>query len=254
VSVDAETGQTLISGMGELHLEIIVDRLKREFKVDANVGAPQVSYRESISAKASMEERFSREGAINQFAHVIIDIEPVASQDGLVFENKASPSHVPTAFVKGVKTGLEESLQAGPIAGFPVLGVKAILKGGGFVEGLSDEVAFKIAAAMAMRAALRKAKPLLLEPVMSLEVLVPESHLSNVITDLNSRHAKVNNVTLRGHVQVVEATAPLAQMFGYSTELRSITQGRATYTMQFATYEQVSKSTLERITGGRSFE
>jgi elongation factor G len=254
VSVDPETGQTLISGMGELHLEIIIDRLKREFRVDANVGAPQVSYRETISAKASVEEHFSREGAVNQFAHVAIEIEPIEQQDGMVFENKAPITAVPTAFVKGVKIGLEESLQAGPIAGFPVLGVKAVLKGGSFNESISDEIAFKIAAAMAMRAALRKAKPLLLEPVMSLEVLVPESYLSNVITDLNSRHAKVNNVTLRGHVQVVEATAPLAEMFGYSTELRSISQGRATYTMQFATYEQVSKSTLEKITGGRTWD
>jgi elongation factor G len=254
VSVDSETGQTLISGMGELHLEIIVDRLKREFRVDANVGAPQVSYRETISAKTSAEEKFSREGAVTQFAHVVIDVEAIEQQDGLVFENKASPFQVPPAFVRGVKAGLEEGLQAGPIAGFPVLGVKAVLKGGSFLDNVSDELAFKIAASFAMRAALRKAKPLLLEPVMSLEVLVPEAYLSNIITDLNSRHAKVNNVTLRSHLQVVEATAPLAQMFGYSTELRSISQGRATYTMQFANYEQVSKATLERITGGRTWD
>ena len=253
VAVDPETGQTLISGMGELHLEIIIDRLKREFKVDANVGEPQVSYRETVGAKASAEETFERESAgIHQFAAVRIDIEPLegaAAQGGLVFENKASPLHVPVAFLKGVKTGLEESMQAGPIAGFPVLGIKVTLRGGAFQEQVSDEIAFKIAAANAMRQALRKAQPVLLEPVMALEVSVPESYLSNIITDLNSRHAKVNNVSLRGHVQVVEAAAPLAQMFGYSTQLRSISQGRSTYTMQFSHYEPVSKQTLARITG-----
>jgi elongation factor G len=250
VSVDPETAQTLISGMGELHLEIICDRLKREFKVDANVGAPQVSYREAISAKASIEEEFTRETAgLNQYAKVRIEIEPTDEQGGLVFVNTAPIDQVPAAFVKGVKTGLEESMQAGPTAGFPVLGVKATLRGGAFIDKVSDELSFKIAAASALRAALRKASPLLLEPVMAIEALVPENYLSNVITDLNSRHAKVNNVTLRGHVQGVEATAPLSEMFGYSTELRSISQGRATYSMQFSHYEPVSKQTLERITG-----
>ncbi len=256
VSIDPETTQTLISGMGELHLEIIVDRLKREFKVEANVGAPQVSYRETISARATAEETFHREAAgINQFAGVRIEIEPaegsggVGGQGGLIFENKASPQEVPAMFLKGVRTGMEESLQSGPIAGYPVLGVKGTLKGGTYQDQVSDELAFKIAAATAMRQALRNAKPKLLEPVMSIEVLVPENYLSAVINDMNSRHAKVNNVTLRGHQQVVMATAPLAEMFGYSTGLRSISQGRATYTMQFSHYEPVSKQTLERITG-----
>lgn len=252
VSFDPETAQTLISGMGELHLEIIVDRLKREFKVDANIGAPQVSYRETIGTTAQAEEEFIRETAgLNQYAKVKIQVEPTQDQGGLVFENAASPALVPPQFLKGVRTGLEESLQAGPIAGFPVLGVKATLKGGGFQDNVSDEIAFKIAAAMCMRTVLRAAQPKLLEPVMALEVLVPENFLSNVITDLNSRKARVNNVTLRGTLQVVEATAPLSEMFGYSTELRSVTQGRATYSMQFSHYEQVSKQTLDRITGGR---
>jgi elongation factor G len=152
-----------------------------------------------------------------------------------------------------VRLGLQESTAAGPIAGFPVIGVKAKLLGGRQMDGVSDELAFKIAAANAMRAALRKAQPELLEPVMSIEVLVPENYLSNIITDLNSRHARVNNVSLRGHLQVVEATAPLAEMFGYSTQLRSISQGRATYTMQFSHYESVSKQTLERIMGRGSY-
>ena len=254
VSLDPETGQTLIRGMGELHLEIIVDRLKREFRVDANVGAPQVSYRETVTAKASAEEIFERETAgLHQFAGVRLVIEPVTGvlgeQAGLVFNNQAPPSQVPAAFLKGVRTGLEESMQAGPIAGFPVIGVKATLLGGRYMDGVTDEIAFKIAAATALRTALRQGAPTLLEPVMALEVLVPEGYLSNAITDLGSRHAQVNNVTLRGHLQVVEATAPLAEMFGYSTQLRSISQGRATYTMQFARYEPVSRATLERITG-----
>lgn len=250
VTADSETGQTLISGMGELHLDIIVDRLRREFKVDANVGAPQVSYREAISQAASEEEIFSREMAnLKQFAGVSIKIEPHADQASFHFENLAGPLQVPPAFVKFVKSGLEESLAAGPIAGFPVVGVKATLLGGQFQPEVSDEIAFKIAAANAMRAALRKAGPLLLEPVMSIEVSVPDTYLSNVINDLNSRHAKVTNIGLRGHLQVVDATAPLAEMFGYSTQMRSISQGRATYTMQFSHYEPVSKQTLERITG-----
>ena len=256
VSQDAETGQTLISGMGELHLEIIIDRLKREFKVDANVGAPQVSYRESIAGHASAEELFEREtGGLHQYAAVRIEVSSLEgdeAQGGLIFENKASMQEVPPAFLKGVRTGLEESMQAGPIAGFPVIGVKAVLRGGAFQENVSDEIAFKIAAAQAMRAALRKAQPRLLEPVMAIEVLVPDNYLSNIITDLNSRHARVNNVTVRGHLQVVEAAAPLAEMFGYSTQLRSISQGRATYTMRFSHYDPVSKQTLERITGGYS--
>ena len=256
VSQDSETGQTLISGMGELHLEIIIDRLKREFKVDANVGAPQVSYRESIAGHASAEELFEREtGGLHQYAAVRIEVSSLEgdeAQGGLIFENKAPIQGVPVAFLKGVRTGLEESMQAGPIAGFPVIGVKAVLRGGAFQENVSDEIAFKIAAAQAMRAALRKAQPRLLEPVMAIEVLVPDNYLSNIITDLNSRHARVNNVTVRGHVQVVEAAAPLAEMFGYSTQLRSISQGRATYTMRFSHYDPVSKQTLERITGGYS--
>ena len=260
VTFDPETAQTLISGMGELHLDIIVDRLRREFRVDANVGAPQVSYRETIRTSARQEEVFERETAgLHQFAAVQLLVEPVDREEGvsaqseLVFTNEAPVTSVPPAFLRAVRLGLQESTAAGPIAGFPVIGVKAKLLGGRQMDGVSDELAFKIAAANAMRAALRKAQPELLEPVMSIEVLVPENYLSNIITDLNSRHARVNNVSLRGHLQVVEATAPLAEMFGYSTQLRSISQGRATYTMQFSHYESVSKQTLERIMGRGSY-
>lgn len=250
VSIDPETAQTLISGMGELHLDIIVDRLKREFKVDANVGAPQVSYRETVTTTATADETFQRETAgLHQFARVAIQVSPIEEQGALVFENKAPVSQIPPNLLKGVKLGLEESMQAGPISGFAVIGLKVVVTGGTFQADVSDEIAFKIAASNALRVAIRKAAPTLLEPVMAIEVLVPENYLSNIITDLNSRHARVSNVTLRGHLQVVEATAPLAEMFGYSTQLRSISQGRATYTMRFAKYEPVSKQTLHRITG-----
>lgn len=256
VAVNAETGQTLISGMGELHLEIIVDRLKREFKVEVNVGAPQVSYRESITGESSGEDRFVREGAgLNQYGHVRIRVAPTQGRDALdgqgvlTFVNKAKETDVPARFLEGVRRGLLESMQAGPVAGFPAIGVTVTLVGGSFDAAISDENAFKVAAGQALRTALREAAPILLEPVMMIEVLVPEDYLSNVIADLNSRRAQVNNVTLKGHLQAVEAIAPLAQMFGYSTQLRSISQGRATYTMKFHSYQQVAAQTLNRITG-----
>lgn len=250
VSFNPETGQTLLSGMGELHLEIIVDRLAREFKVDCNVGKPQVSYRETISAAGSVDETHRREGAgVNQFAYVGIEFEPGPKEGGLVFENKVKELKLPKQYVEQVKKGLEEALLAGPLAGFPVVGVKARLVDGKYDPAIPDPNAFKVAAGMALRRGLRDAKPMLLEPVMALEVMVPDDYLSNVMTDLNSRRAQVNNVTMKGHLQCVEATAALSEMFGYSTQLRSISQGRATFTMRFASYEQVSSQTLRRITG-----
>lgn len=250
VSFNPETGQTLLSGMGELHLEIIVDRLKREFKVECNVGNPQVSYRETISSHGRIQETHHRDGAgINQFAHVEIEFEPGPKEGGLVFENKVKETKLPKQYVDQVKKGLEESLLAGPLAGFPVVGVKARLIDGRFDPSIPDPNAFKVAASMALRRGLREAVPQLLEPVMALEVMVPEDYLSNVMTDLNSRRAQVNNVTMKGHLQCVEAMAALSEMFGYSTQLRSISQGRATFTMKFASYEQVSSQTLKRITG-----
>jgi elongation factor G len=250
VSFNGETGQTLLSGMGELHLEIIVDRLKREFKVECNVGKPQVSYRETISAEGRVDETHRREGAgVNQFAQVTIEFSPGPRDGVLVFENKVKENKLPKIYADQVKKGLEESLLAGPIAGFPVVGVKASLVDGRFDPAIPDPNAFKVAASMALRRGLRGATPLLLEPVMALEVIAPEDYLSNVITDLNSRRAHVNNVTMKGHLQCVEANASLSEMFGYSTQLRSISQGRATFTMKFASYEQVSPMTLKRITG-----
>lgn len=250
VSFNPETGQTLLSGMGELHLEIIVDRLLREFKVDCNVGNPQVSYRETISGEGKVEETHRREGAgVNQFAYVALEFGPGPKEGGLQFENKVKEAKLPKQYVDQVKKGLEEALLAGPIAGFPMVGVKARLVDGKFDPAIPDPNAFKVAAGMGLRRGLREAGPLLLEPVMALEVLVPEDYLSNIMTDLNSRRAQVNNVTMKGHLQCVEATAALSEMFGYSTQLRSISQGRATFTMRFASYEQVSSQTLRRITG-----
>ena len=250
VSFNAETGQTLLSGMGELHLDIIVDRLKREFKAEVNVGNPQVSYRETISSGGTEEEIYKREGqGVNQFAHVKIAFEPAPKDGGLVFENKVKEPKLQKVHVEQVKKGLEEALLAGPLAGFPLIGIKAVLIDGRFDPSIPDPNAFKVAAGMALRRGVREAGPQLLEPVMALEVMVPEDYLSNVMTDLNSRRAQVSNVTMKGHLQCVEATAALSEMFGYTTQLRSISQGRATYTMKFSSYEQVAAQTLKRITG-----
>ena len=250
VSFNAETGQTLLSGMGELHLDIIVDRLKREFKAEVNVGNPQVSYRETISSGGTEEEIYKREGqGVNQFAHVKIAFEPATKDGGLVFENKVKEPKLQKVHVEQVKKGLAEALLAGPLAGFPLIGIKAVLIDGRFDPSIPDPNAFKVAAGMALRRGVREAGPQLLEPVMALEVMVPEDYLSNVMTDLNSRRAQVSNVTMKGHLQCVEATAALSEMFGYTTQLRSISQGRATYTMKFSSYEQVAAQTLKRITG-----
>ncbi len=250
VTDDKETGQKIIRGMGELHLDIIIDRLKREFKVEANVGSPQVSYRETITQKVTHRETFRRDIGINQFAEVELELVPIENTKSQVeFENKAGVSQVPVHFVASVKQGITEAMNAGTIAGFPMIGIKAILKGGAYDEEITDEIAFRIAASNAMRHAVQKAKPQLLEPIMDIEVLVPDDYMSSVITDLNQRKGKVNGINMRGHLQAISAQAPLSQMFGYSTHLRSVSQGRATYTMQFATYEPVGKDTYHRITG-----
>ena len=250
VKIDNETGQTLIRGMGELHLEIITDRLLREFKVAANIGRPQVSYRESITQDHLAEYRFEREtDKRREFAHVVFELRPMVPSQALYFANKARPEMVPPEFVAGVMKGCEEAVQAGPIAGFPMLGVGATLVGGSFQKDVSDGNAFKVAASLALRESLRKSGPILMEPMMELEILVPEDYLSNVVNDVNSRRARVNNISHRGHLQVVEGIAPLSEMFGYTTQLRSISQGRASYTMKFHSYEQVPDVVLQRITG-----
>lgn len=251
VNQNIETGQTLISGMGELHLDVIADRLLREFKVAANVGKPQVSYRESVASSSKASYTHERETEkLKQFASVSLKIEPLGNfESSLEFVNKAPESAVPANFVKAVKKGIEESLLSGVIAGFQVIGLKVTLVSGRFDPEISDEVAFKIAASYAFREAMRANQVILLEPVMDLEVLVPEEYLSNIITDLNSRKARVLNISMKGHLQVVNAVAPLSRMFGYSTELRSVSQGRATYSMKFSTYEQVSAEVLKNFIG-----
>ncbi len=251
VKINEETGQTLISGMGELHLEIITDRLLREFKVGANVGEPTVSYRESIVGEAKGEQEFSRETEkLRQYAHVVLRVERQGAEPNLVFESQLSEDEMPAEFVRAVKSGCQESQQSGPIAGFPMIGLKVSLeKGSKFDPEISDALAFKIAASMALKAACMKASPVLLEPVMDLEVLAPDDFLSNVITDLNGRRARVNGVSMRGNLQVVDAIGPLSQMFGYTTKLRSVSQGRASYTMKFSTYEEVPVAVKEKITG-----
>jgi elongation factor G len=254
VKYNAETGQNLISGMGELHLDIITDRLLREFKVGANVGKPQVAYRETITKKVRAEEKFVRETEKSkQYAHVIIDIEASAPGKNFEFVNKAKELEVPKEFALGVEKGLEEAMQAGTIAGFPLINLKVTLVGGSFNGQDSDLNSFKVAATLALREGVRRASPILLEPMMNLEILVPENYLSNVISDINGRKSRINNIGTKNNLQLVQATAPLSEMFGYSTQLRSISQGRATYTMQFSNYEQVSKEVLTRITGGGGF-
>lgn len=251
VSDDLETGQKIIRGMGELHLEIIVDRLKREFKVAANVGSPQVSYRETITKEVTHDETLSRDVGVKQFAQVKIRVSPNTNQNGqLEFINKASETAIPAHFISAIKSGLAGAMNVGPIASFPLIGLKVELLGGSHDREISDDIAFKIVATQAMRNATRSASAKLLEPMMDLEVLAPEEYLSNVITDLNQRKAKVNSISMRNNLQVVQSHAPLSQMFGYSTALRSISQGRASYTMKFTCYNEVSKEVLERITGG----
>ncbi|MDE0912114.1 MAG: elongation factor G [Myxococcota bacterium] len=240
--VDPETGQTIISGMGELHLEILADRVRREFNVDANVGNPQVSYRETISAKAVVETRHVRQtGGSGEFAVVKLEVMPGEPGAGFTFENTVSAGTIPKAFVQAVEQGCREASESGVIAGFPVVDVKARLIGGETHDADSSDRAFKIAGSLAMRDGLSEAKPILLEPVMAVEIVTPEQFVGAVQGDINSRHGQIQGVDLRANTQVLKVEVPLSKMFGYVSDLRSITQGRASYTMQFSRYAQVSK-------------
>jgi elongation factor G len=248
VSYNEETGQTLISGMGELHLEIIVDRLLREFKVGANVGKPQVAYRETIKVPAKAEGKFVRQsGGRGQYGHVLIEIEPVEKGSGFEFIRKIVGGSIPKEFIPAVEKGVKEALETGVLAGYPVVDVRVTLYDGSYHEVDSSEMAFKIAGSMAFKAAVKKATPVLLEPVMAVEVITPEEYMGEVIGDLNSRRGKMQSMEKRGNAQVIKAHVPLSEMFGYATDLRSKTQGRATYTMQFSHYEEVPKSIAETI-------
>ncbi len=240
VSVNRETSQTLISGMGELHLEIIVDRLLREFKVDANVGKPQVAYRETIRKVAEAEGRFVRQsGGHGQFGVVDLRIEPLEKGGGFEFVDATKGGSIPRNFIPSVEDGVKEAMETGVLAGYPMVDVRAVLLDGKYHEVDSSELAFKIAASMGFREAVGKADPVLLEPVMEVEVVMPQEFMGEVIGDLNGRRGKILNMENRAGAQVVEARVPLATMFGYATRLRSMTQGRATYTMQFGAYEPV---------------
>ncbi len=244
VHTDPETGQTIISGMGELHLEIIVDRLRREFSVSANIGRPQVAYRETIrKAAAKVVGRFVRQtGGRGQFGHVVIDVEPGKAGSGFVFEDRVKGGVVPREYIPAVERGVREATNAGVVEGYPVVDVKVALIDGSYHDVDSSEIAFKIAGSMALTAALRKADPVLLEPVMDVEVVTPSEYMGDLIGDLSSRRGKVGGMTDRGDAQVIGASVPLGEMFGYSTGLRSLSQGRAVYTMQFSHYAEVARA------------
>ncbi|HDN94722.1 MAG TPA: elongation factor G [Nitrospirae bacterium] len=249
VSYDEETGQTIIAGMGELHLDIIVDRLLREFKVGANVGKPQVAYRETITQEAKAEGKFVRQsGGRGQYGHVYLTVEPLEPGGvGFEFVNKIVGGTIPREYIKPVEKGVRESLENGILAGYPIVDVKVTLYDGSYHEVDSSEMAFKVAGSMAVKSAFKNAKPILLEPIMEIEVVTPEEYMGDVIGDLNSRRGRISTMNQRANVRVVSAKVPLSAMFGYATDLRSKSQGRATYTMQFSHYEEVPKSISEDI-------
>jgi elongation factor G len=249
VKVDHETGQTLISGMGELHLEIIVDRLLREFKVDANVGKPQVAYKETIRKSVVQEGKFIRQtGGRGQYGHVKIRVEPQPPGGGFEFEDEVKGGTVPREYIPAVEKGIKEATETGVLAGYPMVDVKVALIDGSYHEVDSSEMAFKIAGSMAFKEACQKASPVLLEPIMSVEVVTPEEFMGDVIGNLSARRGKILGMERRGNAQVIESRVPLKEMFGYATDLRSMSQGRATYTMQFSHYEPAPQTISEEIT------
>jgi elongation factor G len=247
---DEETGQTIIAGMGELHLEIIVDRLLREFKVEANVGSPQVAYKESITKLADAEGKYVRQsGGRGQYGHVKLKAEPNEAGKGYEFVNAIVGGAIPKEYINAVNTGIQEALNSGVLGGYPVLDVKVTLYDGSYHDVDSSEMAFKIAGSMGIREAIRKAGPTLLEPMMKVEVTVPEEYMGDVIGDINSRRGKMEGMELVSGAQIIKAYVPLSEMFGYATDLRSNTQGRGLYTMQFDHYEPVPASISEKILG-----
>lgn len=259
VSTNQETGQTIISGMGELHLEIIVDRMKREFKVEANVGAPQVAYRETIRNKATGEGKFIRQsGGRGQYGHSVIDIEPLTDEDRgentdmhFLFVNNIVGGIIPKEYITPIQKGIEEAMSKGIIAGYPVVDVKATLYDGSFHDVDSSEMAFQVSGSMAFQEAARKASPVILEPIMKVEVVTPDDFLGDVMGDLNSKRGRIEGNEERGNAKVINAKVPLSEMFGYATTVRSMTQGRASYTMEFSHYEEVPKNIETDIVQGR---
>ncbi|MDR2180257.1 MAG: elongation factor G [Synergistaceae bacterium] len=248
VRTDEESGQTIISGMGELHLEIIVDRLKREFGVDVKVGRPQVAYREAIQKSSSGEGKYIRQsGGRGQYGHVVFDIEPLTGGSGYEFEDKIVGGVVPKEYIAAVQKGVEEAVQSGVLGGYPVIGIKVSLVDGSYHEVDSSEMAFKIAASMGFKEAMKKAAPILMEPIMSVEVVTPEDYVGDVIGDLSSRRGRIEGMDMRANARIVRSHVPLASMFGYATDLRSKTSGRANYTMQFDHYEPTPADVAEKV-------
>lgn len=253
VKVDEETGQTIISGMGELHLEIIVDRLVREFKVEANVGNPQVAYREAIKKKVTQEGKYIKQsGGRGQYGHVWLEVEPLEAGKGFEFVNKIVGGTIPKEYIPAVEKGVIEATESGVLAGYPVVDVRVTLFDGSYHEVDSSEMAFKIAASMCFKEAMRKANPVLLEPIMKVEVVVPDEYMGDVMGDLSSRRGRIEGMEARGNAQVVRCNVPLKEMFGYATVLRSLTQGRATYTMIFDHYEEVPTNIADEIIKSKS--
>jgi elongation factor G len=249
VHSDPETSQTIISGMGELHLEIIVDRMVREFRVEANVGRPQVAYRETVRKRVEkVNGKFIRQsGGRGQYGHVVINLEPSGAGQGFIFEDMIVGGAIPREYIGPVEQGIKEALETGVLAGYPMVDVKVELVFGSYHDVDSSEMAFKIAGSMAFKEAARQASPALLEPMMKVEVVCPEAYMGDILGDLAARRGKIGGMTQRGEAQVIAATVPLAEMFGYSTRLRSQSQGRAVYSMEFSHYEEVPKSKAEEI-------
>ena len=251
VNYDSEVGQTIVSGMGELHLDIIVDRMRREFRVEGNVGQPKVAFREAVGVPARGEGRFVRQsGGHGQYGHAKIQIEPLEAGEGFAFAEAIRGGNIPKQFIPAVRQGIQQALSAGPIAGYPVIDVKATLVDGSFHEVDSSEMAFKIAGSMAMKDALGRARPYLLEPVMRLEVTLPGEYLGEVIGDLGRRRAHVTNIEAVDDTQVVQASIPLAESFGYANTLRSLTQGRAGFSIEFDRFEQAPQSVATAAKAG----
>lgn len=251
VRTDEESGQTIISGMGELHLEIIVDRLKREFGVDVKVGRPQVAYREAIQRAATAEGKYIRQsGGRGQYGHVVFDIEPLPEGKGYEFEDKIVGGVVPKEYIAAVQKGLDEAIQTGILGGYPVIGIKISLVDGSYHDVDSSEMAFKIAASMGFKEAMRKASPILMEPIMAVEVVTPEDYVGDVIGDLSSRRGRIEGMDMRANARIIKAYVPLVGMFGYATDLRSKTSGRANYSMQFHHYEPTPAEVAEKVLKG----
>jgi elongation factor G len=248
VKQDPDTGQTVISGMGELHLEVIVDRLIREFGVNANVGKRQVAYRETITSSVESDGKFIRQsGGKGQYGHVVLALSPQPRGEGFVFEDATKGGVVPREFVQAVEAGVKDAMEAGELAGYPMVDMKVVLIDGSYHEVDSSEMAFRIAASMAVKDGVRRANPRLLEPIMSVEVVVPEEFTGDVLADINARRGKVQGMEREGQLHVIKSQVPLAEMFGYATDLRSLTQGRGTYNMNFVRYEEVPEAIAKTV-------